>query len=74
MNKVKVTIENGKDLWAAFASEGLNDHAINGTGKTEIEAINDFHIALEEVREMYIEDGEETPGELIDLIFEYSYE
>lgn len=74
MNKVKVIIEHGKDHYAAYVSEGLKGHAINGTGKTALEAINDFHIALKEVREMYIEDGENEPVELIDLLFEYSYE
>ena len=74
MNKVKVIIEKGKDLYAAFVSEGLENHALNGTGLTEIEAINDLHVALEEMREMYIEDGEDEPLELIDLVFEYGYE
>ena len=72
MNKVKVIIEKGKDHYSAFVSEGLENHAISGTGQTEIEAINDLHVALKEMREMYIENGEDEPLELIDLVFEYS--
>lgn len=74
MNKITVTIEKGKDMYSAYVSEGLENHAINGQGKTELEAINNFHVALEEVSEMYNEDGEETPLELIDLSFEYRRE
>ena len=76
MNKVKVIIEKGKDHYSAFVSEGLENHAISGTGQTEIEAINDLHVALEELREMHTEedlDDFEVPSELIDLLFEYSY-
>ena len=58
-------------MYSAYVSEGLENHAINGQGKAELDAINDFHVALEEVREMYNKDDEETPLELIDLSFEY---
>lgn len=71
MNKVKVIIEKGKDHYSAYVSEGLEHHAISGTGQTEIEAINDMHVALEELRESYIEYGQKVSPELIDLLFEY---
>lgn len=71
MNKITVNIEKGKDMYSAYVSEGLKDHPINGQGPTEIEAIYNFHRAIDEVREMYIEDSEEIPEELIDLSFEY---
>lgn len=73
MNKVTVIIEKGNDNYSAYISE-LKNHAINGSGKTVIDAINDFHIALKEMREMYIEDGEREPLELVDLLFEYVYD
>ena len=71
MNKVIVNIEKGKDMYSAYVSEGLENHCINGQGKTELEAINDFHVALVEVKEIYLEDKEKIPQELIDLSFEY---
>ena len=76
MNKIKVIIEKEEeDRYFAFIFEGLKDHSIAGAGKTEIEAINDLHVALEEVRDMYDEDElEDAPPELIDLLFEYGYE
>ena len=74
MNKIIVNIEKGKDMYLAYVSDGFENHAINGQGKTELDAINDFHVALEEVRENYMEDKEKIPQELIDLSFEYKRE
>lgn len=74
MNKIIVTIEKGKDMYSAYVSEGLENHAINGQGKTELDAINDFHLALVEVKEIYLEDNDRMPLELIDLSFEYKRE
>ena len=72
MNKIIVTVEKGKDLYSAYSSnKGFKDLAINGQGSTEINAINDFHVALDGIRELYNEIGVSAPLELIDLTFEY---
>ena len=72
MNKIIVTIEKGKDMYSAYASaKGFEELAISGQGSTEIEAINDFHVALDGIRELYNEIGVSSPLELIDLTFEY---
>lgn len=74
MKKLAVVIEKGKDLYAAYVAKGLKDHALNGTGTSVSEAIEDLNVALKEVREMYEEDGEPLPAELHDIKFEYKYD
>ncbi len=74
MNLVKVKIEKSESGYSAYMDNGLGRHAINGAGKTIIEAINDLHVAIKEIRDMYTEDAKEIPAELIDLSFEYGYD
>ena len=71
MKTLQVVIEKGKDLYAAYVAKGLKDHALNGTGTSVSEAIEDLNVALKEVREMYEEDGDPIPEELQDIEFEY---
>ena len=74
MSKLIVVIEKGPSHYAAFVSKGLKNHALNGTGDSVKEAIGDLHEALEEMIEMYIDDGENIPKELQDVKFEYKYD
>jgi predicted RNase H-like HicB family nuclease len=74
MKKVEVIIEKGKDLYAAYVAKGLKDHALNGTGASVTEAVEDLDEALKEMIEMYEEDGEPLPAELQDIQFEYKYD
>ena len=74
MRKLTVVIEKGPSHYAAFVSKGLKNHALSGTGNSVKEAIEDLHEALEEIREMYTDDGMEVPKELQDVKFEYKYD
>jgi predicted RNase H-like HicB family nuclease len=74
MKRATVIIEKGKDHYAAFVANGLKNHALNGTGESVKKAIKDLHEALEELREMYIDDSESIPKELEDVKFEYKYD
>ena len=74
MKAVTVVIEKGPDHYAAYVAKGLKNHALSGTGTTVKEARDDLQEALDEVREMYIEDGEDIPKELKDISFEYKYD
>lgn len=74
MKTVTVVIEKGKDHYAAYVASGLINHALNGTGQSAQEAITDMKEALEEMRQMYIEEGESIPAEIKDISFEYKYD
>ena len=74
MKIVKVVIEKGPDHYAAYVTSGLKNHALSGTGASVQEAITDLKEALEETREIYIEEGESIPTEIKDISFEYKYD
>ena len=74
MKAVTVVIEKGPDHYAAYVAKGLKNHALNGTGVSVKEAIDDMQEALQEMREMYTEDNEDIPKELNDISFEYKYD
>lgn len=69
MRKLIVTIEKGKDHYAAFVSEGLENHGITGTGLTRKAAFMDMIVALDELRAMYRENKESIPEELLNVHF-----
>jgi predicted RNase H-like HicB family nuclease len=76
MLKIIAVVEKGKDgLFSVYVIEGLSEVALNGQGDSVHEAIEDMHIALEECRHLYIEEGNPAEGELFDEIqFEYKYD
>ena len=74
MKIVTVVIEKGPDHYAAYVAKGLKNHALNGTGVSVKEAVEDMQEALQEMREMYTEDNEDIPKELKDISFEYKYD
>lgn len=74
MNTVIVSIEKGKEFYSAYVSDGLNDHAINGQGKTKEDAIQDFKEAFKEIKEMYEEEGQDIPQELLNVELEYRHD
>jgi predicted RNase H-like HicB family nuclease len=76
MKKVTAIIEKGNDgLFSVYVAEGLESIALNGQGKTAQEAIEDMIEALDECRQVYIEDGEPVPDDIAgDIKFEYKYD
>ena len=74
MKAVTVVIEKGPDHYAAYVAKGLKNHALNGTGVSVKGAIEDMQEALQEMREMYIKEGEDIPKELQNVKFEYKYD
>ena len=74
MKKVTVVIEKGTSHYAAYVSKGLKNYALNGTGDSAKDAINDLLEAYQELIEMYTEDGEDIPKELQKIKFEYKYD
>lgn len=69
--KVVVIIERGADgtYGAYIANDNMPFGAI-GDGNTVAEAIEDFNNSIEEMRELYLEEGKEFPN----LEFEYRYD
>lgn len=60
--KVKVIVETGKDLFSCFMSGADNlDFSIIGTGKTARKSIEDFKLALGEMKSYYEEIGKDFP-------------
>lgn len=69
--KVKVIVETGKDLFSCFMSGADNlDFSIIGTGKTARKSIEDFKLALGEMKSYYEEIGKDFP----EMEFEYVFD
>jgi len=73
MNKVKAFIERGSDgtygVYIDLEDNSLN-YGIHGDGNTVQEAIEDFYICYEDMKEAYKEEGKP----FVDAIFEFHYD
>lgn len=70
---VTVVVETGKDLYSCFmASKGTEDLSFSliGDGKTAREAVNDFLVCRDEMRELYKEEGLDFPEIDFNFVFD----
>jgi predicted RNase H-like HicB family nuclease len=73
--KVTVIIEKGKDLYSAYIPDDITSAFINGQGYSVSETIEDLKIALDEIREYFIDEGREIPDDISgEIEFEYRYD
>jgi predicted RNase H-like HicB family nuclease len=66
-------IERGKDGTFGIFTPDINSTII-GEGNTVEEAKTDFENSVREIKESYIEHGDELPDELKDIQFVYKYD
>lgn len=71
--KTVVLIEKGKDGTFGVYTPEL-ESTIIGSGKTVVEALDDFEHSLLEIRQAFEEAGEQLPEELQEVEFEYRYD
>lgn len=71
--KTTALIEKGKDGTFGIFTPDIQATII-GDGATVAEAKADFENSVREVLASYTENGEEVPGELQDIEFEYKYD
>jgi len=73
MNKVKAFIERGNDgtygVYVDLKDETLN-YGVSGVGDTVNEAIEDFNVCYNEIKEIYKEEGKH----FVDADFEFYYD
>jgi predicted RNase H-like HicB family nuclease len=73
--KVTVIIEKGKELYSAYIPDDITSAFINGQGYSVFEAIEDMKIALEEIKEYFIDEGRVIPEDISgEIEFEYRYD
>ena len=69
--KAIVIIERGTDgFYSAYMDDDRFDFGLNGQGNTVLEAKDDFLKALQEIREMKLDEGTVMPN----LEFEFEYD
>ena len=69
--KVTVIIERNNRGWhSAYIADDRIKFGVLGEGNTVEETIDDFKIGVEEIREIYLEEGKEFP----DLEFDFKYD
>ncbi|RHR58865.1 helix-turn-helix transcriptional regulator [Parabacteroides sp. AF17-28] len=69
--KVRVFIERGNDGYSAYMPDDNNlPFGLVGDGNTAKEAISDFNMSCDEMRDFFREEGKEFP----DIEFEFSYD
>lgn len=72
--KVTVIIEKGADLYSAYVPDDIKSAFINGQGSSIDEAIADMKVAMEEVKELYEDEGKPLPSDLsgeIEFVYKY---
>jgi predicted RNase H-like HicB family nuclease len=73
--KVTVIIEKGKDMFSAYIPDDITSAFINGQGYSVSETIEDLKIALDEIKEYFIDEGREIPEDISgEIEFEYRYD
>ncbi|MBR4391072.1 MAG: DNA-binding protein [Bacteroidales bacterium] len=71
--KTTAFIEIGKDMtYDIHSTDDRLDFMVLGQGKTITEAKKDFYRCLEEIKELYIEEGK--PFDFDDLTFQFKYD
>ncbi|MBR0301270.1 MAG: pilus assembly protein HicB, partial [Bacteroidales bacterium] len=70
--KALVIIERDKNGFGAYTDN--TSTVLHGDGKTVEEAKADMLACYQELLDMYAEDGESVPDDLVDLEFEYKYD
>ena len=69
--KVRVFIERSNDGYSAYMPDDNNlPFGLTGDGKTAQEAMQDFLLARDEMKEFFIEEGNEFP----EVEFDFSYD
>ena len=69
--KVRVFIERSNDGYSAYMPDDNNlPFGLTGDGKTAQEAMQDFLLARDEMKEFFIEEGKEFP----EVEFDFSYD
>lgn len=70
MKKVNVIIERGNDgLYSAYMDSDKFDFALNGQGNTVDEALQEFNVVYEDMKDLYAEEGKVMP--LLEFEFKY---
>ena len=72
MMKALVIIEKDENGFGAYTDN--TSTVLIGEGKTVEEAKADMLACYQELLDMYAEDGESVPDDLVDLEFEYKYD
>lgn len=72
MRKVRVIIEKDAEGYSAFI-DGI-ESTVFGEGVSVAEAKEDLDNSYKEVLASYLDNGEEVPEELQDLVFDYKYD
>ena len=72
MNKITVVIEKDQNGFGAFTASTRS--TIIGEGKTVEEVKADLMNSYQEVLDTFTDMGQEIPEELIDPVFEYTYD
>lgn len=73
--KVTAIIEKNKDgFYSVYVSDKLPGIALNGQGYSVDEAKKEMITALEEIKEMYQEEGKPIPEAISNIEFEYQYD
>ena len=70
VQKIKVIVETGRDLFSCFMVNADGLTGIHGDGKTARKAIADFYLCYEEEKEYCREQGEEVPELEFEFIFD----
>ncbi len=68
--KSTAIIEYGKGTFSVYMTESSLGFHVNGQGRTAPDAIADFYVTLEEMRQLYIDEGNEFP----DIEFNFHWE
>lgn len=72
--KYTAVVEKGKDGRFSIYVDGMKGHGLYGSGQSVLEAKADMMLALNEMVEMYKEDGDTVPKEIVNPIFVYKYD
>lgn len=72
--KYTAVVEKGKDGRFSIYVDGIKGHGLYGSGQSVLEAKADMMLALNEMIEMYNEDGDTVPKEIVNPIFVYKYD
>lgn len=71
MTKVNVVIERGKDgLYSVYMDDDSFDFGLNAQGDTVDEALDEFRVVYDEMKELYMDEGKVVP----ELEFEFKYD
>jgi len=69
--KIKVMVETGRDLFSCFMIEAHDlGFGLHGDGKTARKAIEDFFLAMDEMKNFYEKQGKEFPELEFDFVFD----